>query len=186
MEKLPNSCLLAAFRREAQMMHTEGMRFSTLLPSTLTVLLGIGLVGCGEPPPNPQVPDVPSSIWVASEPETGFSLSDLDSEHFYDHPWPSDLRLENGRVKLTNFPNPRVSGNIISYIKYMDGVLDGFSPAAAGFVRFTGPFAPTILPTPEETLQPDAAVQLIDIDPTSPEYGKRSLVSLRFQTGEGG
>jgi hypothetical protein len=122
---------------------------------------------------------------VASEPDTGAALTDLDPEHFYDHPWPSDLRLVNGKVKLTNFPNLRGSGNIASYIANMDGVLDGFSPAAAGFVRFTGPFIPTQLPAPDDTLSPNATAQLIDIDPASPEHGQRTPVSLRFRAEPG-
>lgn len=161
-------------------MHTAGMRFNNVLHSTLTCLIGLGLIGCGDPS-TPHAGDVASSIWVASSPGTSLPLTELDADHFYDHPWPSDLRLENGRVKLSNFPNPKRSGNIDAYIESMDGVLDGFSPAGAGFVRFTGGFIPTTLPSPEETLESGAAVQLIDIDPTSPEYGNRRLVSLRFQ-----
>src|SRR5689334_8706042 len=118
------------------MMHTAGMRFSSRFFSTLTCLLGLGLVGCGEPQGKlPPPGEITSSIWVASSPD-GAALTNLKWPEFYNHPWPSDLRLENGKVKLSNYPNPRGSGNITSYIKYMDGVLDGFSPAASGFVRF--------------------------------------------------
>lgn len=166
-------------------MHTAGMRFSNRVPSALTLLLGIGLVGCGEPPPNPPPSlGVTSSIWVASS-IADQPLTDLTLDEFFDHPWPSDLRLENGKVKLSNFPNPRWSGNIASYIQYMDGVLDGFSPAAAGFVRFSGGVEVARFPQPEDTLNSDSSVQLIDIDPASPEYGQRHPVSLRFRAQSG-
>jgi len=165
-------------------MHTGSMRFSNRLPLTLTCLFGIGLVGCGEPPNNIPDHEITSSIWVASTPD-GLALTELESPEFFDHPWPSDLRLDNGKVKLTNYPNPRGSGNLSSYIKYMDGVLDGFSPAAAGFVRFSSGIATYLLPSPQESLSPESSVQLIDIDPASPDYGKRSLVSLEFHADEG-
>ncbi len=153
------------------------MLFRHQLPAILVSLLGMTLIGCGE--------STVSSVWVASEPESGKPLSELSGDAFYDHPWPSDLRLDNGRVKLTNFPNPRGSIHVKSYISLMDGVLDGFSPAAAGYVRFSGPVDPRLLPFPEHTVTPDSAVQLIDVDPTSPEYCQRRLVSIRFQVLEG-
>lgn len=157
------------------------MSFRHRFPSPLLLLSGIGLVGCSEPPSNTQPPDLTSSIWVTSVPDTGLPVTELAEMQFFEHPWPSDLRLDNGKVKLANYPNPRGSGNITAYIQYMDRVLDGFSPAAAGYVRFSGPLALETLPTPEGSLQPDASVQLIDIDPESPDYGQRQLVSLRFR-----
>ncbi len=159
-------------------MHTAGMRFSHLPPSTLTFLLGIGLVGCG---PDPAT----SSIWVARDSVTGGSLTELSADQFFDHPWPSDLRLDNGKVKLTNFPNPRLSGNIAAYVTHMDGVLDGFSPAASGFVRFTGAISMEHIPTPEQSLSPGAVIQLVNIDSGSPECGQRSPVILKFRKEAG-
>lgn len=168
------------------------MRSSIHISCTLALLLGIGLVGCGEPPEPPASPS--NSIWIAAagEPDAELPLSELGSvkaepgfTEFFDHPWPSDLRLDGGKVKLTHFPDPRFSGNIASYVKYMDGKLDGFSPAAAGFVRFDGPLDEISLPMPDATLSADASVQLIDIDPASPDYGKRNPVSLKFRSPKG-
>lgn len=172
------------------MMHTAGMAFSSRFAPPLLSLLGLGLVGCGEPNPESPTPHtITSSIWVASTAD-GQALTELGHMEFgrtdfYDHPWPSDLRLVNGKVMLTKFPNPRGSGNIASYIQYMDGVLDGFSPAAAGFVRFTGGIAAHLLPKPQDTLAPNSPVQLINIDPASSEYGKRAFVSTQFRAAEG-
>ena len=95
------------------MMHNDRMRYTIHLPSTLTLLLGLGLVGCGDPPDSAsQV-----SIWIAAEPVAELPLSELGSEVFFDHPWQSDLRLASGNVKLTHVPNPRYSDNITSYVK---------------------------------------------------------------------
>src|SRR5690349_9659497 len=138
-------------------------------------LSALPLLGC------PSTPDVDplslsqvSSLYVVPS-----SLSELSEERFFDHPWPSDLRLENGSPRLEGLYNPRHITVINVYLEAMKGVLDGFSPAAAGAVRFTGPIDAATLPqTPRDTLSPDASVQLLDIDPASPERGQRKLVSL--------
>ena len=114
------------------------------------------------------------------------SLTELSQETFFDHPWPSDLRMENGTPRLDGFYNPRGYPIIDAYAVSVKGVIDGFSPAASGFVRFTGPIDPATLPkTPRDGLDPEASAQLIDIDPNSPEHGQRKLISLRWQEAEG-
>jgi hypothetical protein len=115
------------------------------------------------------------------------SLSELAEETFFDHPWPSDLRKESdGTVRFEGFPNPRHKPILSEYIASMKGVLTGFSPVAAGFVRFTVPLDPASLPsTPKEALDPKASVQLIDIDPGSPEHGARKPVTLAFRRDVG-
>jgi hypothetical protein len=114
------------------------------------------------------------------------SLSELAEEHFLDQPWPNDLRLENGSPRLEGLYNPRSIAVIRVYIEAMKGLLDGFSPAAAGSLRFTGPIDASTLPqTPRDALERDASVQLIDIDPASPEHGQRKLVSLSWRADEG-
>lgn len=153
------------------------MHFRHQLPSILVSVLGMTLVGCGE--------STVSSVWVASEPQSGQPLSELSGDAFYDHPWPSDLRLDNGHVKLEHFPNPKQTANIASYISLMDGVLDGFSPAAAGYVRFSGEINPALLPDPIASLDVNSVVQLIDIDPSSPDYCQRKFVSLYYQAAKG-
>lgn len=122
-----------------------------------------------------------SSIWVAPPP-----AGELRDERFFDAPWPSDLRREGGAVRLDGYPNPRRLMILDAYIRAMDSVLDGFSPSAAGFLRFAGPIDPASLPaTPALAMSPVAAVQLIDIDPASPERGERRPVSLHFRREAG-
>jgi hypothetical protein len=114
------------------------------------------------------------------------SLDELSQETFFDHPWPSDLRLENGSPRLTGYYNPRSLPILDDYVASVKGALDGFSPAASGFLRFTGPIDEATLPaTPKDGLDPGASVQLIDIDPASPEHGRRKLVSLEWRAEEG-
>lgn len=114
------------------------------------------------------------------------SLEALSETTFFDHPWPSDLRKEQGSVRLAGYPNPRKSALLAQYVDAMSGVLDGFSPVAAGFARFSAPLDATTLPaSPLEALSPTSSVQLIDIDPASPDHGKRQLINLSFRAEEG-
>ncbi|MFT3775819.1 MAG: hypothetical protein QM820_61530 [Minicystis sp.] len=114
------------------------------------------------------------------------SLDELAQETFFDHPWPSDLRLEGGGPRFSGYYNPRGFPILDTYIDSTKGALDGFSPAAAGYLRFSGPINTNTLPaTPTAALDPDASVQLIDVDPASPERGQRKLISLRWQEAEG-
>ncbi len=122
-----------------------------------------------------------SSIYVVPS-----SLSSLSEETFFDQPWPNDLRLEDGAIRIEGYYNPRKIQLIAQYIDAMKGKLDGFSPAGAGFVRFDGAIDTTTLPqNPKAGLDPSASVQLIDIDPASPDAGKRELISLEFREPEG-
>lgn len=143
-------------------------------------LLTLPLAACSSELITPTTSDVASLYVVPS------SLSELAEERFFDHPWPSDLRLEDGSPRLEGLYNPRHITIIGVYLDAMKGVLDGFSPAAAGAIRFTGAIDPASLPqTPLEALSPDSSVQLLDIDPKSPERGQRKLVSLAWRPNEG-
>ncbi|MBX3184909.1 MAG: hypothetical protein KF915_19965 [Polyangiaceae bacterium] len=115
------------------------------------------------------------------------SLDELTEERFFDHPWPSDWRLTPaGRVHLLGYPNPRLVPLLRTYIESMHDVMEGFSPVAAGYLRFDGPLDPSSLPAgPLESLSPESSVQLIDIDPASPERGSRRLLTLHWQEEEG-
>lgn len=137
-----------------------------------------GVGGSGGP--NGGAPSV-FAIYVVPE-----SLDALAGETFFDHPWPSDLRIENGSPRFKGFYNPKPVPILASYIKAMDGLVDGFSPAGAGYLRFTGAIDTDTLPaTPKDGQDPAASVQLIDVDPSSPEHGARKLISLSFHAPRG-
>lgn len=139
----------------------------------------LGSLGCTDVDPAPG-PDVQAIYVVPAD------LAELSEATFFDHPFPSDVRLENGRVRYAGFYNPRQSPILAEYIGAIDGVLDGFSPISAGYLRFDGALDPASLPaTPAEGLTAGASVQLVDVDPDSPERGTRKLVSLFFRAEEG-
>lgn len=146
--------------------------------ATLVVLLSFAC-GCSSEDSEPGASG--QSIYVVPE-----SLSELSEETFFDHPWPSDFRKEaDGTLRFEGWPNPRKKPILIGYIESMKGVLTGFSPAASGFVRFTTAIDESALPSPSESLKGDAAVQLVDIDSSSPERGQRQRIQLHFRAEEG-
>jgi predicted esterase len=113
--------------------------------------------------------------------------TDLAGEHFFDHPFPSDLRRDaDGAAIFEGWPNPSLVPLIDTYVKSLKGLLHGFSPASAAYLRFSGPLDPATLPAdPPATTANDAAVQIVDVDPTSPERGKRKLAMIHWQEEQG-
>ncbi len=115
------------------------------------------------------------------------ALSELDGDRFFDHPWPSALRMDaDGTIHHHGFYNPTKAVVVEDYINATRGRLHGFSPAAAITLRFSGDLDTATLPEePTATLSPDASVQLVDVDPASPERGSRRLAQVSFRAAEG-
>jgi hypothetical protein len=138
------------------------------------------LAACGGTGSGKDVSDV-SAIYALPA-----SLDELSQETFFDHPWPSDMRLEGGSPRFTGYPNPKGFPLLDQYAEATRGALDGFSPAGAGYLRFTGEIDETTLPgTPKDALDPASSVQLVDIDDASPEHLSRKLISIRWQAAAG-
>lgn len=115
------------------------------------------------------------------------TLDELTGETFYDHPWPSDLRRDaDGSVHFAGLYNPTQTVIVEDYLKTAKGLLKGFSPAAAAYLRFDGDLDPASLPAdPPASIDPKSSVQLVDVDPASPERGKRKLVQLSWRKEPG-
>ncbi len=129
------------------------------------------------------------SISASGSVEAMWSLpadpSELSEETFFDAPFPSDNRLVDGHVRVSGWPNPKAVPILAQYIDFIDGKLTGFSPVAAGFLRFSAPLDPASLPDSATSVLPDASVQLIDVDPASPEYGQRRPIYVTFRKESG-
>ena len=119
--------------------------------------------------------------------EVPATLDSLSEEHWFDHPWPSDFRVDaDGTIHLLGYYNPRATALLKTYLTQMNGRLRGFSPVASGFFRFTAPIDPSTLPSdPVQAKSSTASVQMIDIDPSSPDKGARVLLSLYWREQEG-
>ncbi|MBI4956594.1 MAG: hypothetical protein HY908_31545 [Myxococcales bacterium] len=140
--------------------------------------LALGASGCTESDPGPAAAE---AIYVL--PATPSAVSD---ERFFDHPWPSGLRTADGAPVFTGFHNPKGVALVEEYVGLTAGLFDGFSPVAPGYLRFSEALDPASLPaTPLAATDPDATVQLVDVDPASPTHGERRLVSVSFRA-EGG
>jgi hypothetical protein len=114
------------------------------------------------------------------------SPAELSADRWFDHPWPSDFRRVDDRPTFVGFPNPRNNGLLGEYLSFAEGKIDGFSPAGAGYLRFTGALDPASLPqSPAASLDPAASVQLIDVDRSSPEWGRRIPIRVDFRPAEG-
>lgn len=154
------------------------------------VLLALGTLAivtggaCSSSPGTSTTPSTTGTqaLWVA--PVTLAQLSDV---HFYDHPWPSDLRRDpGGAIHVAGFYNPRDVLLLTTYITEAQGLLPGFSPTAAMYLRFTGDIDPSTLPVdPPHSVMPTSSVQLVNVDPMSPEHGKRHLLETFWQQSDG-
>jgi hypothetical protein len=167
-----------------------------LLQGTLVI---VACTACGSSPSAHTTPPSPD----ASAPDTGAtteagaateslwvvpaSLDDLSDLHVYDHPWPSDLRRDpSGAIHLAGFYNPHLVPLIDDYIMQMTGRIQGFSPVATGYLRFTGDIDPTSLPVdPPHSALPASGVQLVDVDPASPDHGTRRMLETFWQQPAG-
>ncbi len=104
---------------------------------------------------------------------------------FYDLPFPNDLRLTvDGHPDFSTFPTPNALVN--DYTAAMMTGLDGFGLNAAITARFEEPIDPATMPqTATDSLADGASVYLVDIDPASPDVGKKWPVRMRFEPRKG-
>ena len=144
-------------------------RIVTLFLLTVCLTLGGGLSG-------------PLSVaWAQDSPvksasDRAIATFDLnanfrDPEQFYNFPYPSDLRLVNGKPDLSGFP---VYPNLIGFFKRLKTIASdrpAFPTTAAAYFRFSQPLSPQ---NPDKLIDRDiyAPLLLLDIDPTSPDRGE--------------
>ena len=133
------------------------------------LILSAPLVGCG-----------------TDEPEVALFTIPRDgvTQEFYELPYPNDLRRgDDGKLDLDGYPRPVPLVNA-----YLDALetLDGYGTNAAMFVRFAAPIDTGRLPaTAAASIEDDAAVYLVDLDPDSPARGQRQPIVFRFQAYAG-
>lgn len=135
----------------------------------MVLALAVDLVAC-EAPPAVQV--------------THFDLR-VARRAFLDIPWPCDFdRRDDGQLDLRSFPNPTGSTTLEDYI-YLAEELDGFALNGSIYLGVGAALDPATLPTPRRSYQQeDAGLQLLDVDPASPELGRRFPVSTRSYQGD--
>ncbi|MDX9719812.1 MAG: hypothetical protein RBU37_03630 [Myxococcota bacterium] len=113
--------------------------------------------------------------------DTALEGSGLDGNGFYDFPMPSALRTDElGYPNLEYMPAPAIA-LVKDAIALVQRERPGFSPLGASYFRFDAALDPASFPTPAQSLQSDAAVQLINIDEDSPRFGERIPVYVTFR-----
>jgi hypothetical protein len=109
---------------------------------------------------------------AAGKPRAVFKLdADLATESaFWDFPYPSDLRLKDGKPVGASFPNP-LNKNLVANLRVAASERKGFPVMPTGYFRFDKEIAPRNV---EEVIAADvkSPVLLIDVDPASSERGK--------------
>jgi hypothetical protein len=145
-----------------------------MYPRSRTALLGVVALSlalaCSKsgssPAPAPPDASAPGGVTVVMN-----LAADLDSPaHFFDYPWPSDLRLaSNGTPDLVGMPNP-LQGSIIEGLRTIAEQNTGFPVVPVAWFQFTDALAPrgTSEMIPAVASSP---VLLIDVDPSSPTRG---------------
>jgi hypothetical protein len=125
---------------------------------------------------------LPESIFIVPA-----SMTALADVHFLDHPWPSDYRRDaSGKIVVTGLYNPFGEAILDTYVKAVTGAIGGFSIAAYGYLRFATDLDPSTLPaSPTDTLGAASTVQLINVDPGSPEHDRRHLAQVYWRQAAG-
>ncbi|MBW2453790.1 MAG: hypothetical protein JRI68_04740 [Deltaproteobacteria bacterium] len=131
------------------------------------------LVGCGEGDPALSAP----------------ARVRLDFDHpggFFDAPFPSDHRLAaDGTVDMSGYPNPDDIPFVSAMLTLLDGEADGFGQSSGVFFATTAAVDETTLPTLHQSVESDATVFLVGIDPSSPDYLERTPVTVQFTADAG-
>jgi hypothetical protein len=159
--------------------------FASLVPLVLASLIAPGCSSSSS-----EQPTVKDDAGVTT-PESKFTvptkLSELDGDHFFDLPWPCDLRREaDGSVRLDGYINPRESKLLQKYQDQLRGKIDGFSPTASGWLTFGAEIDTKTLPADAlAATSSTSTLQLVDIDDKSPEKGKRRPIIWRFRAPVG-
>jgi hypothetical protein len=111
-----------------------------------------------------------------------FKLYPERSAEFYDLPFPSDLRRDpDGTISLAHFLAPSPTILVPDYIAAAEE-LTAFGTTTVTYFRFSESVDATTLPADvDETLEGEATVFLIDVDPASPTAGARHPAVVVYQ-----
>ena len=104
-------------------------------------------------------------------------------EEFYRLPFPNDIRLKNGKVDLSGHPNPGTAipseyGDVVGeFFKAIQADVTGFGTTTAVFFRISDTFD-------VQSFGPKF-IEFLNIDKSSPGYGKGVAYAMWATTGRG-
>jgi len=148
-----------------------------LARSAVLLSLAAALASCG--------PDSGGNAPAAGPgPEPVRSVYSVDEDAgFFDAPFPAEhMRRPDGTVRYGLLPNPASNPVTKLYLDQADRESRGFSRAGVVYLPFDGPVAAENLPaTPARSLDADARVFLVNVDPSSERCGERVPVYAHWK-----
>ncbi len=106
-------------------------------------------------------------------------------QDFYALPFPNDIRLlPDGRIDLSTHQRPNALTEI-----FIDSIAEhqhGFGLNSPTLFLFDGELDPASLPSsPEASVLEDASVYIVNVEPTSANFGARTRIAARFEVNSG-
>jgi pimeloyl-ACP methyl ester carboxylesterase len=109
---------------------------------------------------------------------------DFSTAALFDAPYPSDLRRTDlGTIDLTTFPNPFNLSIIDNYVAIAN-TLNGYGTSSPLYVKFDGTIDTTRLPDPETSRLEESSLQLVNVDPSSQDWGLRTPITYKYYPTE--
>ena len=111
---------------------------------------------------------------------------DFAATPLYAAPFPSAHRVGgDGVIDLAGLPNPDDIDFVHGLVSLIQADVRGFGTTSGVFFKLDGALDPAVLPQRADTLEPDAPIQLVVVDPTAPDYGRRYPVTVAFEADAG-
>jgi hypothetical protein len=134
----------------------------------LTSLLSVSLVLACAPP-----------TYVGA-PVQSLTTPVTSGQKYFSAPWPDDRRLAaDGSLSTDGFPNPYGQGTFTENLLMTgNGLVHGWGTSAPAFMPFSGAIDPSSLPTSSSSGTP--SVFILNIDPKSPDLGKRAVADFHY------
>ena len=104
-------------------------------------------------------------------------------EGFFDRPWPDDRRTLDGRPDLSDYPHRGQYDLLDRFIEVAEEI-EGFATNGTTYVRFERPLNTELLPSSSGSLEPDASLILLNVDPSSPRRGEQIPIQWDYQAEE--
>ena len=155
------------------------------------VLFTLSFAGCGDIGNNHQKSFSFSSFFKQKifAPIRGIAFSSaqgrfdlFESEGFYSLPFPMDLRTTAlGTIRTSDFPNPINSPIIRKYLEIGERDVYGFGANSGILFSFVASIDESSLPQNiADSVEPEASVYIVGIDPDSPDYGEKYPIKWKF------
>lgn len=147
-----------------------GFRASSNRAGWVAAFVALGMAACGG-----GAPAGGGGTQVLFEVPRGGVMPD-----FYSLPFPTSLRFkQDGTLDLTGFPQGTRPDAIRGFLEGFARGTPAASTGGAAYFRFGAPIDPASLPTSSNATSVSASAFIINVDPASPDRGKRHPLSVR-------